>query len=214
MQEAGGEAIGYKGDVLFPVEVTPKDPGEPVSSQAGAGVRHLPRHLHSRDGQTFILAMPPGEAAYARAARWPQRSTGCRRPQQSRRNERSRAQASRASTARRAAARLWRSRRIFKNGATGRDIFIEAPEGLYVPMPKRLPGIGERTVASRFASELSPTLAPGLKGKTLTLTLVSERGATETQLDRALSGCLACAAKPLSWALCRRARAGLQFLTF
>src|SRR5688500_315903 len=31
MAEAGGEVIGYKHAVLFPVEVTPRDPAKPVS---------------------------------------------------------------------------------------------------------------------------------------------------------------------------------------
>ena len=30
MPEAGGEAIGYKQAVLFPIEVTPQDPAKPV----------------------------------------------------------------------------------------------------------------------------------------------------------------------------------------
>jgi DsbC/DsbD-like thiol-disulfide interchange protein len=59
------------------------------------------------------------------------------------------------------------------------DVFIEAPDGLYVPMVKRVPGSRSDTV--RFVSELSASLLQDLQGKTLTLTLVDEGGATEAR---------------------------------
>ena len=69
----------------------------------------------------------------------------------------------------------------------GADLFIEAPDGLYVPMAKRLPDAARRAGGgpdgglARFEVDLSRTgNAQELKGKTLTLTLVSDAGATET----------------------------------
>jgi hypothetical protein len=67
---------------------------------------------------------------------------------------------------------------LYKNGAKA-DVFVEAPDGLYVPMATRAPG--SRSDAVRFVSELSPSLLQDLQGKTLTLTLVDEGGATETR---------------------------------
>ena len=65
----------------------------------------------------------------------------------------------------------------FPQGARGADVFVEAPDGLYVPQPKRLPdGAG---ATPRFEVDLSRgDNARELKGKTLTLTLVSDAGAT------------------------------------
>ena len=67
----------------------------------------------------------------------------------------------------------------FAGTPTAADVFIEAPEGLYVPMPKRVATDAAGVV--RFETDLSRDLAQDLKGKTLTLTLVSEAGATEAQ---------------------------------
>jgi hypothetical protein len=64
-------------------------------------------------------------------------------------------------------------------GNKGGDVFVEAPEGIYVPMLRRDPPAADGTV--RFWAELSPDLVHDLKGKTLTLTLVSETGGSEAQ---------------------------------
>ena len=66
----------------------------------------------------------------------------------------------------------------FARGGKGGDLFIEAPDGLYVPMPKRLPDAADGT--ARFEVDLSRAgIARDFKGKTLTLTLVSDEGASE-----------------------------------
>ena len=66
----------------------------------------------------------------------------------------------------------------FPQGGRGADVFVEAPEGLYVPLPKRLPDAADGTL--RFEVDLSRGgNARELKAKTLTLTLVSDAGATE-----------------------------------
>jgi hypothetical protein len=68
----------------------------------------------------------------------------------------------------------------FPRGDKGGDLFIEAPGGLYVPMPKRLPDAADGT--ARFEVDLARSgVAADLKGKTLTLTLVSAEGASEAQ---------------------------------
>ena len=67
----------------------------------------------------------------------------------------------------------------FAGDAKAADVFIEAPEGLYVPVPKQ--GTLDAAGVIRFESELGPDLVQDLKGKPLTLTLVGETGATEVQ---------------------------------
>jgi DsbC/DsbD-like thiol-disulfide interchange protein len=66
----------------------------------------------------------------------------------------------------------------FGAGATDTDLFIEAPEGLYVPLPARAAPDAKGRV--KFVVDLSKTLDPkDLLGKSLRLTMVSARGASE-----------------------------------
>ena len=66
----------------------------------------------------------------------------------------------------------------FPQGGRGGDVFVEAPEGLYLPLPKHLPDAADGTL--RFEIDLSRGgNARELKAKILTLTLVGEAGATE-----------------------------------
>ena len=67
---------------------------------------------------------------------------------------------------------------IFPDGATGTDLFAEAPEDIFVPVPKPvgLPEAGKQRYAIGFGSAAE---ADALKGKTLRLTLVSDGGARE-----------------------------------
>jgi DsbC/DsbD-like thiol-disulfide interchange protein len=66
----------------------------------------------------------------------------------------------------------------FGAGAVDADLFIEAPDGLYVPLPAR--ATPDAKGRARFTVDLSKTLDPkDLLGKSLRLTMVSTRGASE-----------------------------------
>ena len=66
---------------------------------------------------------------------------------------------------------------IFPLGATETDLFIDGGD-VFVPVPEPGPLADGR---QRFAISLaSPSEAAAIKGKTLALTLVSDRGATDT----------------------------------
>jgi DsbC/DsbD-like thiol-disulfide interchange protein len=66
----------------------------------------------------------------------------------------------------------------FPRGLAGADAFVEAPDGIYLPLPQRV-GDDGKTLA-RFEIDLSGGAdADELKGKLLTITLVSDAGATE-----------------------------------
>ena len=63
-------------------------------------------------------------------------------------------------------------------GATGTDLFIEAPEGLYVPLPGH--ALPDDKGRARFTVDLSKANdAKDLLGKELRLTMVSSKGAAE-----------------------------------
>jgi DsbC/DsbD-like thiol-disulfide interchange protein len=175
MQEPGAETLGYKSAVIFPVEVMPSDPGKPVNlelkaefgvcrdicvpAEAKLSLTLLPAQLEGKPSPEIVAAME----------RVP-------RPPVSRRAadpEVRRVTASLDGGAPRLAIEA-----RFPQGGRGADVFVEAPEGLYVPLPKRLPDAADGTL--RFEVDLARGgNARELKGKTLTLTLVSDAGATE-----------------------------------
>ena len=66
----------------------------------------------------------------------------------------------------------------FPGGSKDADLFVEAPEGLYVPMPKRAAGSDGETVTFEAAIS-SPAELKQLLGKPLKITLVGSSGQSE-----------------------------------
>jgi hypothetical protein len=66
---------------------------------------------------------------------------------------------------------------LFPPGATGTDLFIDGGD-VFVPVPEPGPlADGRQSFAVSF---VSPSEAAAIRGKTLTLTLVSDQGSTAT----------------------------------
>lgn len=66
----------------------------------------------------------------------------------------------------------------FPDGATSRDLFIETDDGTYVPLPGAVGDAGGRDVRARV--DLTKTTTPGdIAGRTLIVTIVSDQGAVE-----------------------------------
>jgi DsbC/DsbD-like thiol-disulfide interchange protein len=176
LPEAAAETIGYKGAVLFPVVVTPQVMGKPVELKLllEFGIcREICIPAQAMLSLTISAEALAGEAQpsaiLASLARVP-------RPHAEREPEDPELLSM--------AARLdgpepqLRFAVRFARGGKGGDLFIEAPEGLYVPLSKRLPDTADGT--ARFEVDLTGAdIARDLRGKTLTLTLVSDAGATE-----------------------------------
>jgi DsbC/DsbD-like thiol-disulfide interchange protein len=175
MPEADGAAIGYKQSVLLPIEVTPQDPSRPIVLKLALEFG-VCREICIPATASFDLpvpAAPTGALAPPIAAaleRVP-------RPQQSRRK--ADPDLKRVTVSGDGQSPKLTIEASFTSPANDADVFIEAPEGLYVPMPKRMATDAAGVV--RFETGLSRDLAQDLKGKVLTLTLVSETGATEAQ---------------------------------
>ena len=72
----------------------------------------------------------------------------------------------------------------FPGGVAGADVFVDGPEGVYVPQPKRVGDAVGKVVAFRVALD-SGVDPKDLAGKELRLTMVSAAGASEAtwQLD-------------------------------
>lgn len=173
--EPAAETVGYKGSVVFPVQVTPKDLRKPVDLKLELEFG-LCRDICVPATASLALAIAPA----AKAAAQPELATALE-------------QVPRASEALRGGdpkltrviARLDGANAgliveaKFPGGTEGADAFIEAPDGLYVPLPKRIADAEDGSV--RFQADLSRGGNAGdFKGKTLTVTLVSAKGASES----------------------------------
>jgi len=68
---------------------------------------------------------------------------------------------------------------VFPDGASGADAFLEAPDGLWLPLSTR--AAAQPAGKVRFHVDLTDGAdIPGLSGKTIRLTLVSDKGQSET----------------------------------
>ena len=188
MSEPAAETVGYKHAVLFPVEVVPKDPSRPVALALSMEFG-VCREICIPAEAKFSLSLPPGGMSGKPSPDMIAALDKVPRPQASRRMEDPQLTRSTAFLEGGQPHLVIVAR--FPQGDGGADLFIEAPDGLYVPMAKRMPEIGaggearlEADSASglvRFEVDLSRTgNAAELRGKTLRLTLVSDAGAAET----------------------------------
>lgn len=174
MKEAGGEAIGYRGTVLLPIAIAPKETDTPVSLKLSLEFG-ICREICIPATQAFTLELSPGKAGTLA----PSLSAALDRvPRPHHARRKGDPELKRVRLAGSDAAPILEIEGIFRNSERA-DIFVEAPDGFYVPMTKRAPG-GRGDVV-RFVSEVSPSLLRDLQGKPLILTLVDDSGATEAR---------------------------------
>jgi DsbC/DsbD-like thiol-disulfide interchange protein len=175
MPEAGGETIGYQRSVLLPIEVNAHDPAKPVVLKLALEYG-ICREICIPTSAALEFSLAPGRMGapareIAAALERVPRAQASRRKQDP---DLKRVEVNRDGSVARLSIEA-----VFPGGGKGADVFVEAPAGLYVPLPKRAAANAGGLL--RFESELSRDLVQDLKGKTLTLTLVSEAGATEAQ---------------------------------
>jgi len=175
--DQAGSTVGYKEAVVFPVEVQAQDPSKPVGLKLAVeyGVCKevcIPAEAKLQIELTGTADVETAAVLADSLAKVP-RVAG--------------AGATAASLPRlgKAAAELEGGRprlvldAVFPPDAVGVDMLIEAPEGLYVPLPVEERRQGDGTI--RFVADLSRGVELAeLKGKPLTITLISAAGSTET----------------------------------
>jgi DsbC/DsbD-like thiol-disulfide interchange protein len=172
--DGGGAAIGYSRDVVFPVKITPERPGEPVDLNLVFDYG-ICMDLCIPNEVNLSLTLSPDasedskEASLLREAlaRVPKAETPDTLPRV----------AGIEAKLDDPEPRL-RVEALFDPEANETALFITAGE-TFVPVPKPLgpPAGGKQSFEVAFGSAKE---AAALKGKSLTLTLVSDRGSTET----------------------------------
>jgi DsbC/DsbD-like thiol-disulfide interchange protein len=173
--EPVAETIGYKRSVIFPVEVLPLDAGKPVELKLDMEFG-ICRDICIPAEAKLSLAFPSGDAKTAPSAAVRAALEGVPRAADARRA--SDPQLKKVTASLDGASPRLAIEARFAAGSKDGDIFIEAPDGIYVPLPKRLADGADGT--ARFEVDLSRGgNAQDLKGKVLTLTLVSDAGASE-----------------------------------
>ncbi len=177
LADRGGDTIGYKHRLIFPIVVRPADPQREITLDVSIefGVCKdicIPMQTH------LALIVPPAygkgpvSGDLALALNHVPRPPSARRP--------SDPSLGKTTVALDADKPVIRLEATFPGGAGDGDIFIEVPDGLWIPMTKR-DGAPEGDTA-RFMVDMTEADISELKGKTARITLVSPRGQSETTL--------------------------------
>jgi DsbC/DsbD-like thiol-disulfide interchange protein len=175
LQDATGDTVGYKTGVVFPVEVTPNDPAQPVELRLALAYG-ICREICVPAEATLSLSIPPqhgGDLPPAIAAaleRIPHTASTHRETDPALLRARATLSGDRPSLVFEAA---------FPGGTAGADLFVEAPHGIFMSMPKKAGQVSDDVL--RFEVDLAHgTNLEELRGKTLRLTMVSDAGMSET----------------------------------
>jgi DsbC/DsbD-like thiol-disulfide interchange protein len=177
-KDRDGDTIGYKKSVVLPVALTPKDPTKPIVLKVAAEFG-ICREVCIPVQPTLNLVVPP-DAATA--------GPGSRLPEAVGRVPRLNASAPGAPRLERVSATLSGEKpklvidAVFPGDADRGDIFLEAPDGIWIPLPQ--PAGQAEDGARRFVVDLTDGAdLADLKGKAIRMTLVGSVGQSETSFD-------------------------------
>ena len=172
-----GDTIGYKRSVILPVALTPKDPAKPIVLKVAAEFG-ICRDVCIPVQPSLTLTVPADAATLAGG---PLRDAVGRVP-------RAGATGPDAPRLERVSATLTGAKpRIeidaaFPGDADRGDVFLEAPEGIWIPLPQ--PAGRAETGARRFVVDLTDGADLGdLKGRAIRMTLVGSAGQSEVSFD-------------------------------
>ena len=172
--DKAGDTVGYKGNVVFPVRLKPKDASQPIDVRLALSYGVCKDICIPAEAE-LALSVPPStgeplpEELITAMSRVPA-------PAEARRET--------DPVLKRAVAELSGDKpRLlleteFPGGTEHADVFVEAPDGLFVPLPKKIADDGKGAIT--FEVDLSKDAdVAALKGKQLTATMVSNKGQSE-----------------------------------
>ena len=177
MVEPAAVTVGYKGSVIFPVKVVPREADQPVMLKLRMEFG-ICRDICIPEETTLLLELGPAAMTGAPTASLLAALERVPRPPARRRAGDPEVKGLTANLAG-PSPRLYVEAR-FAEGGAGADLFLEAvsADDVYVPLPTRLADAADGT--ARFAVDLSHGGNPeALRGKVLRLTLVSDAGASD-----------------------------------
>jgi DsbC/DsbD-like thiol-disulfide interchange protein len=173
LKDASGDSVGYKKAVMFPVEVTPKDAAKPVKLNLAMeyGVcREICVPAEAKLSLSLPMAGMVAPAALAAALDTVPRKAVDRRPGDP---ELKVLRATLTGDKPKLEVDV-----AFAGDGAGADVFIEAPDGIYLSLPRKI-GSGAGPLQT-FEVDLATGIEVGdLKGKTLLVTMVSAAGQSE-----------------------------------
>lgn len=172
--DKSGNTIGYKNGVVLPVFLTPQDSAAPISLVAGLQYA-ICKEICIPVEAELAVDVPVGEAdplptvALQALARVPR--------------SQDKLEAGDPVLVRAGASLSGPTPKItiegkFPNGGAGADVFLEGPDGLFLPLPDRVgevDGDGRAVFEAPLGADVD---VAHLKGKPVTVTLVSETGAS------------------------------------
>lgn len=173
MTDQSGDSIGYKNAVVFPVAVEPRVPGEPVELKVKIDYG-VCREICVPAESSLSLTIPPGSTATL-----PEDLATAidlvPRQQDARRTNDPEFKSAVLETA--VSPPKIKIEAAFPGGGEDADAFVEGPQGVYLPLPRKV-GKAE-SGATLFEIELEPGDIADLKGKPLSITLVSASGQSQ-----------------------------------
>jgi DsbC/DsbD-like thiol-disulfide interchange protein len=173
LKDASGDSVGYKKAVMFPIDITPRDPSKPVMINLALEYG-VCREICVPAEAKLQLAVPAGDSAMPTALIAAldivPRKASDRRPNDP--------------TLKAMRATLTGDKPklefdvAFAGSGAGGDVFVEAPDGIYLNLPRRV-GAGTGALQT-FEIDLATGVEAGdLKGKMLLVTMVSAAGQSE-----------------------------------
>lgn len=172
-RDAIGDSVGYSGPVVFPIEIRPKDPAKPVELRLSLSYG-ICREICVPAEAELALTIPAGAIIPASPEITAALLAVPRGP-----DERQPDDPSLVSNEARLdgnSPKLVLQAR-FPGAAASGDMFIEGPDGAYVPLPRRTTEQGD---TAWFEVDLTQGVEPEeLRGKTVRITMVSDFGQSE-----------------------------------
>lgn len=172
--DRSGDTVGYKGTIVFPVRLEAKDPAQPIDLNLAFDYGVCKQICIPAQAELSLSVAP--DAGQAMSEEMVEAMTRLPSPPEAHRENDPVVKQTRSELSGDNPQVIIEAQ--FPDGGAAADVFVEAPDGLYVPPAKKLSDDGKGGIA--FKIDLSKDADIGaLKGKQLTATLVSEKGQSE-----------------------------------